>query len=59
MRLGDDTFRSGDAYMDAVYIFSGGETRLELENIVEVEEAFLKYLILCIEEPFLPFGMGR
>jgi len=59
MGFGDDAPDVGDADVHPLDVLGGGHGRLELDDVPQIQEPLLEDLVAGVEEPFLPFRMGR
>jgi hypothetical protein len=58
VRAGGHGADLGKAEMDALHILDGGHVGLVLGDTLDVEEPFLAQLVLGVEQPLLPLGVG-
>ncbi len=59
VRFGDYAQLVRNAEVNALNVFYRGDVRLEFHDPLNVENTLLEYLVLCVEEAFLTFGMRR
>ena len=59
MGFGGDTPGVGNAEMNPLDVGEHHRIRLELDDALDVEEALLQNLVLGVEQPLLPFRVGR